>query len=312
MTLAGEERTRAKAPGKIGFERGDPGLVRPLMPTRTVGETVDLADVARGPSAPAARATPGTCAPHQSIAPCPSATTPGRALSPSQNGASIPPASHDALPPSSDDRSMSATVAPRSARVSAVVKPTTPAPTTVARIFSLRRIDVERPALLDKLARLFRHAGHCFGLPTQVLGDLHRAEFRPAHRAEMRDLVAVLRQRLIVELARGVGIERQVELVLPAEVEPGPRKRIVVKACGRVALGEIGGMGRDSIGDDACLYVLAVGQTRDALSGSRSRASRAVPADHRRPNRGSNVVVAGGDVGSQRPQGIERRFAALL
>src|ERR1700729_2733819 len=137
----------------------------------------------------------------------------------------MPPASQDALPPISRDRSSSVTFAPRSARVSAAVRPATPAPTTVARIDSFRGIDVERPALVQELLRLLRHARHRLGLLAKILGDLHRAEFRPAHRAEMRHLVTVLRQGLVVELARGVGIERQVELVLPAEVED--RKSVV-------------------------------------------------------------------------------------
>ena len=52
-----------------------------------------------------------------------------------------------------------------------------------------------------------------------VLRDLHRAEFWSAHRAEMRDLVRFLRQRLVVEGSRSLRIEPEVELVLPAEVE---------------------------------------------------------------------------------------------
>ncbi len=35
----------------------------------------------------------------------------------------------------------------------------------------------------------------------------------------MRHLVRFLRQRLVVIFARGVGIEPEIELVLPAEVE---------------------------------------------------------------------------------------------
>ncbi len=50
----------------------------------------------------------------------------------------------------------------------------------------------------------------------------------------MRDLGAVLRQRLVVELAGGVGIERQVELILPAEVEPRARNRVVANLSGWV------------------------------------------------------------------------------
>ena len=51
------------------------------------------------------------------------------------------------------------------------------------------------------------------------LADLHRAEFRPAHAAEMRRLGAFGRERLVVVLLGGVGVERQVELVAPAEFE---------------------------------------------------------------------------------------------
>ena len=38
----------------------------------------------------------------------------------------------------------------------------------------------------------------------------------------MRDLVRLLGQGLVVVFARGVGVEREVELVVPAEVEAGP------------------------------------------------------------------------------------------
>ncbi len=62
---------------------------------------------------------------HQSIAPAPRATTDSGALSPSQNRASIPPASHDALPPSSALRSYNVTSAPRSRSSVAVARPIT-------------------------------------------------------------------------------------------------------------------------------------------------------------------------------------------
>src|ERR1017187_8496535 len=40
---------------------------------------------------------------------------------------------------------------------------------------------------------------------------------RAAHGAEVRGLGAVLRQRFVVELARGHGVEREIELIFPAE-----------------------------------------------------------------------------------------------
>ena len=51
----------------------------------------------------------------------------------------------------------------------------------------------------------------------------------------MRDLVRLLRQGLVVVLARGVGIEREVELVVPAEVEARARERVVADLRRRVA-----------------------------------------------------------------------------
>src|SRR5580658_387108 len=67
-----------------------------------------------------------------------------------------------------------------------------------------------------------------------LLGDLHRAEFRPAHRAEMRDLGTFGRERLVVELLGGSRVEGQIELVAPAEFEAGAAQRVVAKLGGRM------------------------------------------------------------------------------
>src|SRR6185437_4626163 len=73
-------------------------------------------------------------------------------------------------------------------------------------------IDIE---LAAKLAKSLRHLRHALLLVVErrrivahVLRDLHRAEFRPAHGAEMRHLVRLLWQGLVVIFARGVRIER--------------------------------------------------------------------------------------------------------
>ena len=54
-----------------------------------------------------------------------------------------------------------------------------------------------------------------------LLADLHRAEFRAAHAAEMGGLGAFGGEGLVVILFCCIGIERQVELVAPAEFEAG-------------------------------------------------------------------------------------------
>ena len=90
-----------------------------------------------------------------------------------------------------------------------------------------------RHAVFDSTVSLRQRAEPAFRIVQRrrvvahVLGDLHRAELRPAHRAEVRDLGASLRQRLVVVLARGLRIEREVELVLPAELEARLRQRVV-------------------------------------------------------------------------------------
>lgn len=98
----------------------------------------------------------------------------------------------------------------------------------------------------------------------------------------MRDLVGILRQGLVVEGACRVRIERQVELVLPAEVETGARYRVIADLRGRMALGEVGGVGRDPVGDDAGLDVVAVRQAEMLLRRDVAEHGAAEPADHRR------------------------------
>src|SRR4051794_2918902 len=73
---------------------------------------------------------------------------------------------------------------------------------------------VELAALFHELDRLHFHSALerlrlrqalLRGEVAYVLRDLHRAEVRSAHRAEMRELGAFLRKRLVVELLRLVG-----------------------------------------------------------------------------------------------------------
>jgi hypothetical protein len=78
-----------------------------------------------------------------------------------------------------------------------------------------------------------------------------------------------------------------------------------------VTLREVGRVRGDLVGDDAVLDVVAVGQAEVLLRRHVAEHRRAVPADHRRPDAGGDVVVARRDVGGQRPERVERRLAAL-
>ena len=62
----------------------------------------------------------------------------------------------------------------------------------------------------------------------------------------MRDLVGFLRQRFVVIGARGFGVEAEVELILPAEVEAGTGEGVVAQlGCG-VALAKVAGVRCDT------------------------------------------------------------------
>ena len=67
-------------------------------------------------------------------------------------------------------------------------------------------------------------------ISADIFCDAHATEMWTAHGTEMRGLGAFLRQCFVVELARGLGIEREVEMVLPAELESRPGERIVTVA----------------------------------------------------------------------------------
>ena len=127
----------------------------------------------------------------------------------------------------------------------------------------------------------------------------------------MRDLVRLLRQRLVVEVARGIGIEREVELVLPAELESRTADRVVAQFRAGMALGEIRRVRCDAVGDDTNLHVVAVGETEMFLRSDVAEHRGAEPADHRGTDRRRNVIIAGCDVGGQRAKRVERRLAAF-
>src|SRR4051812_22459610 len=80
------------------------------------------------------------------------------------------------------------------------------------------RLHIDLSATLLELNRLPLHLRRV--LP-HILGDLHGAELGAAHGTEVRHLRALGRKGLVVIRPRGDRIQRQIELILPAEVEPG-------------------------------------------------------------------------------------------
>ena len=114
-----------------------------------------------------------------------------------------------------------------------------------------------------------------------------------------------------MEAARRIGIETEIELILPAEVEACPRQRVVAQLCRRMPLGEIGRVRGDLVGDYAGFNVVAVRQSQVLFRRDVAEHGSPEPADHGRADPGSDVVVAGRDVRRQRAERVEGGLAAL-
>ena len=128
----------------------------------------------------------------------------------------------------------------------------------------------------------------------------------------MRGLGGFLRQGLVVVFLGALGIEGQGELIRPAELEASLGERVVADLRRGVALGEVGGVGGDLVGDDAFTDVVLVRQAEVLLRGDVAEHGGSVPTNHRGTDGGRDVVVAWGDVGRERSQRVERRLVAPL
>src|SRR5262245_52032446 len=104
---------------------------------------------------------------------------------------------------------------------------------------------------------------------------------RAAHRTEVCELGAFLRQRLVVKLARELRIERKVELVFPSKLKASLRERIVPVLRAGMTLRQIGRVSRNLVRDHAVLYVLLVGQPEMLLWRDVAQHRSAKPSDHR-------------------------------
>src|SRR5262245_21918087 len=122
---------------------------------------------------------------------------------------------------------------------------------------------------------------------------------RAAHGAKMRGLGAFGWKSLVVEFARGLGIEREIELVLPSELEASFADSVVAVLGAGMAFGEVGSVRGDLVGDHAVFDVLLVRQTEMFLRRDVAKHGGAVPANHRRADRAGDVIVAWRDVGSE-------------
>ena len=117
--------------------------------------------------------------------------------------------------------------------------------------------------------------------PAQILADPHGAEIGAAHGAEAGAVRAG--SFPVVEILHGpVGIQGQVELVLPTELVTGLAHRVVADFRARMLLGDVGRVGGYLVGNDAHPHVFLLRQAEVFLRGHIAQHGRAVPADHGR------------------------------
>ncbi|SLD07736.1 Uncharacterised protein [Mycobacteroides abscessus subsp. massiliense] len=126
----------------------------------------------------------------------------------------------------------------------------------------------------------------------------------------MRRLGRLGGQRLVVEFASGVRVQREIELILPAELEARLGQGIVAELCPRVPLGEIGGVSGDLVGDHTVLDVLAIRQAQVLLGGDVAQHRGPGLGDDGRADCRGDVVIRRSDIGGQRAQGVERGLFA--
>ncbi|MOA20146.1 hypothetical protein D3C78_1405710 [compost metagenome] len=97
--------------------------------------------------------------------------------------------------------------------------------------------------------------------------------------------------------AGGSRVERQVELIFPAEFETRLGHGVIADLGTRVAFGQIGGVGGNFVGDQPLFDVFFVRQPEVLLRRDVTQHGAAEPADHRGADAGGEVVIAWSDIG---------------
>ena len=85
----------------------------------------------------------------------------------------------------------------------------------------------------------------------------HQMPLRPF---ATRHLGPVCRECSVVELPCTLGIEAEIELVLPSELEPSLGERVVPVLCTWVALRKIGRVCGELVGHNPFTHIIAVGE----------------------------------------------------
>src|SRR5687768_18240975 len=100
---------------------------------------------------------------------------------------------------------------------------------------------------------------------------MHGAELRSAHRAELRALEVLGGESLVVVLARPLRIEAEPELLVPVELVPRFRQRVVAIASAFAATRDVRRVRRDLVRDHAVADILRIRQAQMLLDRKSTR-----------------------------------------
>jgi hypothetical protein len=112
---------------------------------------------------------------------------------------------------------------------------------------------------------------------------------------------------LVVQRARDVAVEGELEVLLPVERRARLGEVVVPVARAGDAERHVGRVRRDLVGDAALLHVVHLGQAQVLFRGHVAQHARAVVPGRRGADGAGDVVVAGEHVGHERPEHVERR-----
>mmetsp|Transcript_7691 Transcript_7691/g.13557 ORF Transcript_7691/g.13557 Transcript_7691/m.13557 type:complete len:298 (-) Transcript_7691:27-920(-) len=147
---------------------------------------------------------------------------------------------------------------------------------------------------------------------SDIFGDAHGAELGTAHGAEVSHLPGVRRDGLVVHGASGHRIQRQVELIVPSELESGLGQGVVPLLGVWVSLAQIRSMCCNLVRNHTCLDIISVWQTQMFLGRNVAQQSSAQMTNVGGANGRGDVVVSWRNIGHQRTQSVEWRLIAPL
>ena len=107
-------------------------------------------------------------------------------------------------------------------------------------------------------------------------------------------------------------VEREMELVAPAELETRLRQRIVANGSTWMALRQVGCMSGNLVGDDTCAYIFFIRQGQMLLGSYVAQHGGTKPGYLCATYSTCNMVVARSNIGNNRPQRVERCLVALI